>query len=110
MEPQDIQMEEEIIQEVTVEKGYARVDQHYKNTKKNRRKGAGFAAFIITWRWIAIESDAFIVVDQATLRLTVTRKKLILFMPDWESLTRRMINMKKKGENINEELNKESKN
>ena len=47
MESQDIQMEEEINQEVTVEKGYARVDQHYKNTKKNRRKGAGFAALTI---------------------------------------------------------------
>ena len=38
MESQDIQMEEEILQEVTVEKGYARVDQHYKKTKKISKK------------------------------------------------------------------------
>ena len=38
MESQDIQMEEEIIQEVAVEKGYARVDQHYKKTKKTSKK------------------------------------------------------------------------
>lgn len=38
MESPDIQMEEEILQELTVEKGYARVDQHFKKTKKISKK------------------------------------------------------------------------